>query len=874
MRKKVGNGRSLVHWRWLVAGLFSWVLVLAIPASGIAGEADVLFLEGYELTRIQDWDGALECFIRAREGGRVGDAALFIMGDAALRAGDPNLAAKWFEEAVDSYSSRSVVLALARAQVEARRPVDALVTLDRIALSGADAEFSYWRGRAFMALGRNSDARSEFQVALSDPVVRSDAVLLLGELALPDLDEVRRWVDSEDGGRRFRRRRADLLRRAGESDEAELELRRLVRSDPGDLSSICGLALLLRETGRPAEAWTVLAPARKSVDPGARLELGWTLLELGSHVDARSIARQVALTGRYGHRIGAADLLAEAGADAEAAEVLRELAGSYPTDIAPLLRWAAIESDRGRPEESRRLLERAHQLAPDRAEVRLRLGRCLLGLGHPATALQVVGIPDASDPEVLLRAKALFSIGRVEEALDEAQGVSGTSVDDLDVFVARLLEHLGRFDEAEARAQAVVENDPSNGDAYRFLSRMSRRRGDDAEALGWLQRGVVRLPNDRELRISLGEAWLRADEPDSASVHFQVLIRRDPVDWEARLGKARVEMDKGRPGDLERLVHGPEDHSRVLALRAAVFSAKGAPALARLTCDEALALDPTNAMAHRVRGVALQQEGAPPDSSLAEWFRCRELDPVDEEAAAHGAALLYQQGQVVASLDWLEEAVLVSPARLPERGWDTLARLSVDIALMEELRNRSRELLALREEPAEKRFIEMDREVESGGAWEGLAGVREADAEVERAEAMYRSGQSAPALRVLSRVLGIMPEHRDAHYLAGVISLDVRAYAAAAQHFLWVLDRTPDDVDARRNAARALHRDGDMDAAATVLEPQIVRGRASDLVFMARILSDRKEPGDREEALRLLDAAEQKGASDRVIRAGRSRLER
>lgn len=102
---------------------------------------------------------------------------------------------------------------------------------------------------------------------------------------------------------------------------------------------------------------------------------------------------------------------------------------------------------------------------------------------------------------------------------------------------AQLLMKLGRNEEAEAAARAVIESDPWYPDAWFVLGTLLVRRGD-AEGRALLER-FKQLSDAREHREQ-ADAALRAGDLDRAASEYELALAADPDDAASLVGMATI----------------------------------------------------------------------------------------------------------------------------------------------------------------------------------------------------------------------------------------------------------------------------------------------------------------------------------------------
>jgi len=328
---------------------------------------------------------------------------------AALREGMPQTAIAPLEEALrkaPAGEKNALGLLLARVQLAAGRPSDALKTLDGPCDSDS-REAIFLRAAAFAAQGSLDMAAKLVEPLTSE---QPEAALLLAR------------IRAEQGNTEAARA---LLPRPGNP----------LPADPNALRLLLDLQL---SAGDPAAAEALINSARgPQLLPAPELEiaLGRVRLAQNRPSDASEIFRSVLATGenpapvRDNARLGLARSLLVLGVDARAREVLREGLGEAPNALATresMERWVALERQLG-ADPSADLKTWAGEKGSRRAlEARLQLARLDLDLKRPDAAIsalyELAGDPALGPDEALrarlLLAEARIAAGQTKEALE------------------------------------------------------------------------------------------------------------------------------------------------------------------------------------------------------------------------------------------------------------------------------------------------------------------------------------------------------------------------------------------------------------------------------------------------------------------------
>ncbi len=209
---------------------------------------------------------------------------------------------------------------------------------------------------------------------------------------------------------------------------------------------------------------------------------------------------------------------------------------------------AQREGDRA---EALAALEQAIEADPESAALRIESARLLLGARRTDEALAAVdeGLERRpGHPELLLlRSRILEVSGRTEEAAEAALGAAraggarearGTAV--------RLLEGLGRREDALAEALRWVEADPRDADAWFAAGRLRLGTGDGEGARRDLGKALEIDPNHRPSLRSLAEMDEAAGNFTAAEALYRRVVDANPHDVEARFRLGQVLLKQER----------------------------------------------------------------------------------------------------------------------------------------------------------------------------------------------------------------------------------------------------------------------------------------------------------------------------------------
>lgn len=175
-----------------------------------------------------------------------------------------------------------------------RRAEESLHELDRAAALGiAGRELHFNRGRALMELGRLDEADAALDTALRQAPQDVESHLLLAKLRFMrgEEDFARSLAAASPRHPQLRAVLADLLRLAGRLEEAEALLRQILATDGWSPSTAVGLAVVLQEQDRIAQAlpFARAAVAARPDDSDFAEALIALLLQAGEPAEARAL---------------------------------------------------------------------------------------------------------------------------------------------------------------------------------------------------------------------------------------------------------------------------------------------------------------------------------------------------------------------------------------------------------------------------------------------------------------------------------------------------------------------------------------------------------------------------------------------------------
>ncbi len=431
--------------------------------------------------------------------------------------------------------------------------------------------------------------------------------------------------------------------------------RRAFREAPSSERALAALTRLAATRGDPEERVAFLEQAAEAA-VGAR-QAGLLLrvaVERGVHggdaaAGARAVRRAVE-------------------ADPDCLEPLSSGDEPFPGAVgARLLGWAAAAVDAADPGRALVLLETAHRLAPDDAEVALALERCYREGGNTGRLVDLLRVRSAIAPDPATKAGILMELGEIldgplhrpaeaEAAFRDAliAGVDPVRGAELHLRLARMrAQEAGDPDEARADYEKVLALSPGNLEAIRALAALRGRAGDRAGLAEMLVAEARHVDDARRAADALVEA-----------------ARLLELEGRSRDETARLLEDA--------LVRVP-DHLRATLALSESLEARGDHAGVARLLDTAVARlgdgEPRELLRHLCRLGQARDHVGDSAGALEAYRRAREIDPVSLPALKGLAAILGPRADAPEALPVLEailahHAGSLSPAEVAvTSGW-------------------------------------------------------------------------------------------------------------------------------------------------------------------------------------------------------------
>jgi predicted Zn finger-like uncharacterized protein len=391
--------------------------------------------------------------------------------------------------------------------------------------------------------------------------------------------------------------------------------------DPRNVEALLGEGQLLLDEGRSTEALARFDTALQ-IDPGRPAVIAFDAAAKIA-LDRLADAKFQLTDGhqRFPKDVPILVFLAQVehhlGNDEPAEADLRSaMALVTPTDLAavrPYIALSQLLSSRGRLDDAKAVLEEAKQKLPPSAALDRAIGELAEQQGNYDLA-----------------------IAQYRAALQKAPR-------DLAAHfrLAVVMRRLRRFAEAGDELDKVAKVDPDYPGLALERGLLFQESGNVEKAIAEFQRALAKAPDDPDLQLRVGSAYVSVNLPDNAIPMLRKVVQERPKSAEAYHYLGRALMLKGPPQQAEAMrtlkyavdLDPNRAEFHVYLAWAANEATPAQLELAHDEIDKALALDKMNAEVYWQKGV-LEQMEASIDDAIKDEKRALELRPSRYEAHA------------------------------------------------------------------------------------------------------------------------------------------------------------------------------------------------------------------------------------------------
>ncbi len=461
-------------------------------------------------------------------------------------------------------------------------------------------------GEALRLTGKFDEAADYLKRAAAVPELRQRATLQLVDVLASArkfkeaADVLGEFLKKEGGTLAGLTRWATLLARSGDRAKAGEVLDKVLAGDPNQRDALLLKALLDATDGSldAAEHSYRRALAAYPDDPDVAMGLARLLIEVRKLAEARTLLNQVwkQVEGKKVENPDAALEVAQERATLELLDHRTDAARSWlkvcsagAMERRTVALWGEYFRQRAAYAEGATFLRDAKTDAePD--TVRLRnslLAEFSLASGDEAGGRKVLDALTAGDADDVVSAlEVLDRRKRYKEAVERARAALARLGDApaVQFTYAAALERSGAWDDAVTQFRKLIEKHPDNAGALNYLGYMFADKGVHLEeARDMLLKAVKSDPASGAFQDSLGWVYFRLGDTDRAEVYLTEAARLEPFDATVQehvgdLLRSRGSSAKAAAAYRQALANGPEEEGQKERIERKLAEVTGAPA--------------------------------------------------------------------------------------------------------------------------------------------------------------------------------------------------------------------------------------------------------------------------------------------------------
>jgi putative PEP-CTERM system TPR-repeat lipoprotein len=702
--------------------------------------------------------------------------------------------------------------------------------LDETSWANETAEIVSLRGRAQLALGRRSDARTTFQHALKLQPDFADALVGQAGLAVAEKDPKAALGFLESALAAAPRSveawllKGDLLRSQAEHEQALAVYGKVLEIEPEHVPARIRRAAMLLTSGKLDTAKADIDAVKKLMPGSTPAHYGQALLDFhkGDYVAARNSIEQVlrATPDHMPSLLLAGIVQYSLGGFQQSEQWLQRFLDRYPDNLTArrFLASAQVKTLQGA-----RALETAlpglKQTPGDRALL-IVAGEAYLQLKQYPKAIEYLSRAVAVEPKSTgLRTRlgmAHLAAGETESAIRELESAADLNLGASHAATALVLTLLDakQYDRAVAAALKLQKDDPVT---LNLLGAAYMGKKDEANARKSFESALARQPGHAPAVMNLAQLDLAAKNYDSARKRFNSLLAKDRKSIQAMVGLAKLENALGKPREavawLEKARAENPRNVEVGILLASHYLQARAPQKALALASELKAMYPDHPDLLVVLGQA-QLDSGEKASALATYktlagkvpdsptvhYRVATAEMATEDYAGATESLRralrlkpdYLEAQSALALMEFRARRHVASIKLAQQLQKSHPKLAVGYSLEGD------NLVAQRKYAAAEKSYEKAFNIAKSGT---LA--------VKLHAASIAAGNARQAEPRLQQWLKDNPNDMDSHLYLGTHYINTGAHKAAIQAFESVLQKDAKNVLALNNLASLYHREKD-----------------------------------------------------------------
>ncbi len=445
--------------------------------------------------------------------------------------------------------------------------------------------------------------------------------------------------------------------------EAVIEYKNAVRATPDNPAIHWKIAKAASQVGDPSTIFTSLSRVMQldSTDFDAQWSLGDFYLAAGKRDEASKLAESL-LAARPQHPAGyllRADLALGADRVADAIRLLKQAAELDPTMVRPLLVLANIYFAQQELKQAAGLYDRALEVAPSSADVRVARGRFLFATGTTDGGRkefrEAVELSRDQEQIRLVLADQYVALGRRDDAEQELAGlIADMNSHKARKALAELKLTVGQVAETKPLMSAILEADEHDAVGLYLKGRIGLAENDLLQAISLFEESIRGNAALAGPHLYLGLARLSQGRVDSAQNELLEAVRLQPDNQTAHLALANLYLQQQKPTEVEK------EAWQTLRLNPANLEAA-------LLYGDALVLGKNFAKAEEVYGAIIRQLPVQP-VGYVKMAALRKLQARSAEAAQlFSQALSHTPDDLVILQDYLVALVESKQAQQADR---------------------------------------------------------------------------------------------------------------------------------------------------------------------------------------------------------------